>query len=243
MKKVILLNKKEGETPLESLEVFRASHKSYKDAKLTYAGRLDPMARGLLLVLAGEEVKNKEKYLALDKVYEFEVLFGFATDTYDILGKVTDSAILTNSRIDLKKKIKSNLKFFRGKLKQKYPLYSSPNIKKVLKGEEVESPERDVSIKSLKFKKLRKISAKNFFVKNKERIKKVQGEFRQSEIIKVWDEHYLTNKLKFYYVASFEIKCTSGTYVRGIAHDLGVKMDVPALAYTIKRTKVGKWSL
>ena len=37
-------------------------------------------------MLAGEKVHEKEKYLALDKVYEFEVLFGFATDTYDMLG-------------------------------------------------------------------------------------------------------------------------------------------------------------
>ena len=63
MKKVIVLNKKEGETPLEAMEAFRASNKQYKDFKMTYAGRLDPMASGLLLVLVGDEVKNKEKYL------------------------------------------------------------------------------------------------------------------------------------------------------------------------------------
>ena len=60
-KKIILLNKKEGETPLEALEKFRLTNKKYKDVKMTYAGRLDPMATGLLLVLAGEETKNKEK--------------------------------------------------------------------------------------------------------------------------------------------------------------------------------------
>ena len=81
MKKVIVLNKKEGETPLESLENFRAKNKKYQDVKMTYAGRLDPMASGVLLVLAGDETKNKEKYLNLDKEYEFEILFGFATDT------------------------------------------------------------------------------------------------------------------------------------------------------------------
>ena len=53
---------------------------------MTYAGRLDPMASGLLIVLAGEETKNKEKYLNLDKEYLFEVLFGFKTVTYDFLG-------------------------------------------------------------------------------------------------------------------------------------------------------------
>ena len=72
--KIIVLNKKEGETPLEALSNFRAKHKKYKDVKMTYAGRLDPMASGLILILAGEETKNKEKYLTLDKEYSFEVL-------------------------------------------------------------------------------------------------------------------------------------------------------------------------
>ena len=58
MKKIILLNKKEGETPLEALEVFRAKNKIYKNVKKTYDGRLDPMASGLLLILAGDETKN-----------------------------------------------------------------------------------------------------------------------------------------------------------------------------------------
>ena len=63
MKKIILLDKKEGETPLERLQKFRLKNRKYKSVKMTYAGRLDPMASGLLLVLAGEEVKNKQKYI------------------------------------------------------------------------------------------------------------------------------------------------------------------------------------
>ncbi|MEX2029185.1 MAG: hypothetical protein WD963_01745, partial [Candidatus Paceibacterota bacterium] len=115
MKNILLLNKKEGETPLQALDNFRRKNIRYKDAKMTYAGRLDPMARGLLLVLSGEEVKKKEKYLALPKEYEFDILFGFSTDTYDILGKIENSTILTNSRMDIEKKRKENLKYFTGK--------------------------------------------------------------------------------------------------------------------------------
>jgi len=89
MENILLLNKKEGETPLEALNALRHKRgKKYQDIKMTYAGRLDPMASGVLLVLLGEETKNKEKYIALDKEYEFEVLFCVATDTYYILGKV-----------------------------------------------------------------------------------------------------------------------------------------------------------
>ena len=59
MKKIIVINKKEGETPLEALEDFRRKNKEYKDVKMTYAGRLDPLVSGLLLVLAGDEVREK----------------------------------------------------------------------------------------------------------------------------------------------------------------------------------------
>ncbi len=165
MKKIILINKKEGETPLEALENFRKENKEYRDSnkvRMTYAGRLDPMASGLLLILAGDKTKEKEKYLALDKEYEFEVLFGAATDTYDILGLIKHSDILKNvgmlgSLKDLEKVIKKEIKFFTGKFIQKYPVYSSrtvggrPLFTYARSGELVEIPDREVTVKSLKF--------------------------------------------------------------------------------------------
>jgi tRNA pseudouridine55 synthase len=238
---VVILDKKEGETPLEALEVFRRRHKEYKDVKMTYAGRLDPMASGVLLVLTGEEVKNKEKYLALDKEYEFQILFGFATDTHDILGKVTNSTILTNSRIDLEKQIKQNLKHFTGRFRQEYPLYSSKTIKKARAGVRVEREARTVNVKSLKFLKLEKINNKKLLANIERRIKKVEGDFRQAEILKIWrgELNYQGEPLV---IAKFKIKSSSGTYVRGIADALGKRMKIPALAFSIKRTKVGKWA-
>lgn len=250
IKKIILLNKKEGETPLSALSFFRSKNKVYKDVPMTYAGRLDPMASGLLLILVGEETKNKEKYLALDKEYEFEVLFGFATDTYDILGKVTNSTILTNYRIDnLEKLIKNNLKYFKGKFIQKYPIYSSKTVagKPLFQygrdGVEVEIPEREVNVKSLNFLKLRIINNKKLLENIEKRIKKVVGDFRQEEILKIWKKELnpQNKALGDYYVGNFKVKCTSGTYVRGLANSLGKKIGIPALAYAIKRTKIGKY--
>ena len=58
MKKILKLYKKEGETPLEAIERFRRKNPEYRNEKMTYAGRLDPMAEGVLLVLAGNECKK-----------------------------------------------------------------------------------------------------------------------------------------------------------------------------------------
>jgi len=52
-----------------------------------YAGRLDPMAHGVLVLLVGEENKKREKYEKFVKEYLFQCIFGVATDTYDILGR------------------------------------------------------------------------------------------------------------------------------------------------------------
>jgi tRNA U55 pseudouridine synthase TruB len=49
------------------------------------------------------------------------------------------------------------------------------------------------------------------------------------------------NKPQQFYIADFKINCGSGTYVRGIANSLGEKIGIPALAFSIKRTKLGKF--
>lgn len=251
MKQVILLDKKEGETPLEALGVFRRKHPTYAQVPLTYAGRLDPMASGALLVLAGEECKNKEKYLALDKEYEFEVLFGFATDTYDILGKVVakacDEHLGALHRDTLEKEINKNLKYFKGTFIQKYPIYSSktvhgkPLFEYGREGIDVEVPKREVRIKKLQMLYLKKVTSKKLSTDIEKRITKVKGDFRQSEILSLWGE-VLKDKKELYYRAGFKVACGSGTYVRGIAHALGEQMGIPALAYQIKRTKIGKYA-
>jgi tRNA pseudouridine55 synthase len=227
---------------------------------MTYAGRLDPMASGLLLILTGDETKNKEKYLKLDKEYKFEVLFGFATDTYDLLGIPKVNNFLRSSDLrgpvparpfknysplEFRNAILYNLKFFTGKFIQKYPIYSSKTVKgKPLftyarSGEDVETPEREVDVKNFKFIKLRKIDNKKLLENIEKRIKKVQGDFRQEEILKIWREKLMERK--DFYIVNFKIKCSSGTYVRGIANSLGEKLNVPSLAFSIKRTKVGKY--
>lgn len=229
---------------------------------MTYAGRLDPMASGVLLILAGEETKNKEKYLNKDKEYEFEVLFGFSTDTFDILGKISARQDLAESKEvnvkELEKEIKKNIKNFVGESIQKYPMYSSKTVKgKPLfmyarNGEDVEIPERKIFIYKLKLEKIRMIDNKKLFKNIEKRIKKVKGpastrgestrggDFRQKEILKIWENNLKFKDFRFkkFYIAKLKVKCSSGTYVRNIAYSLGKKLNIPSLAFSIKRTKI-----
>ena len=97
--------------------------------KVGHAGTLDPLANGLLVVLIGTETKNSDKYMAGDKEYVFNVLFGIKTKTGDI-----DPLEIKNKKLKIKNKIhKSKLKeiieSLKGKVELKVPAYSAIKVK------------------------------------------------------------------------------------------------------------------
>lgn len=103
VEKFFFLNKKMSQTPLEAIEEWRVGKPEFKNVKLSYAGRLDPLAVGKLIILVGEENKNRKEYERMDKEYYYEVLLGFNTDTFDVLGITQEDknfiTILTNIQI------------------------------------------------------------------------------------------------------------------------------------------------
>lgn len=245
MKPTILLYKNKGETPLECLERFRVSNPVYRDVVMTYAGRLDPMAEGLLLVLTGEECKHKEKYLGLTKTYEFEILWGFETDTGDVLGLVSGQ----NSRIPERTEITKVTPNFLGTQTQTYPAYSSKTVQgKALfvwaregKIQDVLIPKRSMEIFSLVENGERTISGQDMQKQIFENISRVQGDFRQQEIILRWQK--VIDVGRVYTISSFKVECSSGTYVRTLVNDMAHSLATCGVAYSIKRTAVGDYEM
>src|SRR5579862_1783685 len=86
MQKLLPIYKPAGLTPFDIIKKIKLSNTKFANLKIGYAGRLDPLAHGVLLLMIGEETKKRDQYLSLPKSYEFEVIFGLQTDTYDILG-------------------------------------------------------------------------------------------------------------------------------------------------------------
>lgn len=224
MEKVLKLYKELGETPLACLERFRSANAEYAGEKMTYAGRLDPMAEGLLIALVGEECKKKDEYLGLDKEYIFEVLFGIQSDTYDILGIPNVGHRVSNISIE----------DFIGKRIQEYPPYSSRTFQMARDGIDFEPLTKEVEIYKLEQLEEREISARQGLAEILEKIDLVTGDFRQEEIKGAWLGIDLSENL---HIAKFKINCSSGTYVRSLANEMG------GLAYSIKRTRVGNWNL
>jgi len=269
--KIQVVYKKCGQTPLECINELKRANPSLVNLPLTYAGRLDPLAEGVLLILIGDECHKKDEYLNLGKEYEVDVLFGFATDTYDVMGKVVKT-IATSGELferssDLLAKffgklgqtisnsspdsaLSKEILNFTGKINQSYPPYSSRTVNgKPLyqyaregKLDEIEIPSHSVMVEKIEIIKESSIKGIDLLEKIKKDISKVNGDFRQKEIMGEW-ENILKDDNNEYKVIKLKISCGSGVYVRGIANDLGLALGIPALALNIVRTKVGEYGI
>lgn len=237
MEKIINLYKPIGMTPLETIRLFKKQNNIYEKVKVGYAGRLDPMAEGVLLLLVGDENKKINNYFKLDKEYHAKVLLGFISDTYDILG------IAKKKKFIGKEKIKKLFKNFKGECKQEFPIFSSYKIKgKPLfyyalnnKLSEIKIPEKNIEIKEIKINSFREIDNKKLLDKILRKISLVKGNFRQEKIKKKWKALLVKNKK--YFIFDFKVKCSSGTYIRSIAN----KLD--GVLFNLIRTKIGKFDI
>ncbi len=247
MEKVLNLYKKAGETPLECLSRFRKSHPEYADVALSYVGRLDPLAEGVLLVVVGEENKNRELYLHLEKEYDVEVLFGMETDTGDCLGMVTANG---NPNPDMQH-ISDILKSCEGKQIQVYPTYSSKTVRgkplhewaRENKLSEIEIPSHEIVINSIELKKTTTIDSKKLHEEIIQKINSVHGDFRQEKILASWEKFFKKQKAETYTLMKIHVSCGSGAYMRVLSGKIGEKLGTNALAYQIYRRKVGEYEV
>ena len=245
---VVNLYKELGETPLERLERLRTQKPHFEHEILSYAGRLDPMAEGVMLCLVGSANSRRDEYLNMNKEYTLDVLFGFATDTYDILGKVRDSGAVDSLTPST---IKRAINEFRGKQAQEYPPYSSKTVEgKALfewarEGllDTIVVPSRSVNVYDIEITRLYKVKESQLLSYIESSVSKVTGDFRQEEVLRIWKRHLMEKGTREFPAATITLACSSGTYARSIAHGLGAELGVPALALHILRTKVGDYTI
>jgi len=249
MKEVLTIYKKAGETPLEALENFKQKNPEYKSISMTYAGRLDPLAEGVLLVLAGDMVHQKDKYLKLDKEYEAEIILGIKTDSFDILG-------LPNYRHPMSIVEERDVKRFEGDFEFELPAFSSYKIKGPSADEagkplfwwakkgvlgEIKIPKRTTKIYKIDFLGKHQIGSEKLLELILRKISLVKGDFRQEEIKNAWQDllkssvgSLASNRFD---VVKIKVNCSSGTYIRSLANKLG------GVLLGLKRTKVGSYDI
>ncbi len=244
--KTIVGYKKAGEHPLDLLKKIKKQYPALADKKIAYAGRLDPLAEGVVLFVVGEELKNFESYLKLDKEYEAKIVFGFSTDTYDILGISKKGE---EKKPDVSEVIKT-LERFEGDFEFTFPPFSGYKIKKkplfwwALQNRlsEVKMPQKKVQIYSIEMLESGFIKKEKLERDILKKIKAVKGNFRQDEITKNWEKIFEEEKRKEFLFLKARIACSSGCYIRSIADEIGKETKLGAALLHLKRNKVGNYS-
>lgn len=256
MKRTVVLYKGIGETPLEVLRAWQKNNPPYMEGSASYAGRLDPMAEGKLLVLLGEECKKQSHYTKLDKEYEIEVLLDAGSDTGDVLGLIEYSNKKTEPDVDERSEA---LTQERGVHLRAYPVYSSKTVNGVplflhaLKGTlgDIVIPEHEERIYSIKELGAEHVTTETLKARienvlrktpvSDEPSKELGADFRIEAVRTSWEKLFENAGSREFLILKVRVVCGSGTYMRSLAGRLGETFGTKALALSIKRTKIGKY--
>lgn len=197
MNGILVINKPAGMT---SFDVIGKLRKKYGQKKFGHAGTLDPMASGVLVVLAGSATKILPYLSDTDKEYIASIALGTQYDTDDVFGKAEAS-----KPVDMDFDFEKVLAGFAGRQHQKVPKASAKKIhgKKMIDYLRQDQPVPDV--------------------------------YTDIEIygIQALDAGSL----------SFKVDCSTGTYVRSICRDFGLKTGNLAAMKSLVRTKANGFSI
>lgn len=119
--------------------------------KVGHAGTLDPFATGLLIVLVGRATRLAPYLTALDKTYVFDIRLGAVSVTGDPEGPITQTGTPPG-----RDALADALAAMTGPQRQRVPPHSAVKVggerlyARARRGEEVETPERDIVIHALR---------------------------------------------------------------------------------------------
>lgn len=221
---------------LSSHDVVSKARKALQTRKVGHAGTLDPLATGVLVVLAEEATKLSPFLTASNKAYLACVSFGGSSPTLDAEGPLENSQDASELTFET---IEKNLPQFLEMTKQLPPQYSA--IKKggqkaydvARKGESLDLPPRPVAyhtIECLGFAKTRDELPESIQV----------NALNKSFNLASFD---LPEPLAQLPTALFYISVQAGTYIRSFARDIGEAVGIPAHLSGLVRTQSGQFSL
>ncbi len=234
-----------GNTMIQTMDKFKEDNNlNQKLDKVCYCGRLDPMARGLVLLLVGNECKNMDKHLGYNKEYEFEIIFGLSTDTDDPMGIIDTHCIKYYNEEEINyycDKIKEFI--IPQKFNQKFHNYSSKRVNGqpmwqcAQNNITIDIPSHEVEIFNVEYKNIKKYDFnewRNNIINIINNIDK-KNNFRQELIIDMYNNLYLTK----IYALPVKIKVSSGFYVRQLVADIKKNLNISIITFDINRISIG----
>ncbi|GGA58755.1 tRNA pseudouridine synthase B [Pseudoclavibacter endophyticus] len=213
---VLVVDKPSGPT---SHGVVSAGRKALGTRKVGHAGTLDPMASGVLVLGVGVATRLLTFVVGADKEYEATIRLGVRTSTEDAEGELVERASPDELAPLDEAAIDAAMADLRGEIDQVPSAVSAIKVngkrayQRVREGEEVELDARRVTI--FAFDRLG----------TPVRIPGEPGEGPVAIDLRV------------------HVTCSSGTYVRALARDLGDALGVGAHLTALRRTRVGAFSI
>ena len=216
---ILLVDKVEGWT---SHDVVAKSRRALGTKKVGHAGTLDPMATGLLVLGAGPATRLLTHLVGLDKTYTTTIRLGLSTVTDDREGEITAAApaSLVAEVFANQDRITAGVTDLTGPIEQAPSAVGAVRVDgkraydRVRAGEDVVLKKRPVTIHG--------------FDIGEPRILTVPGP--GGEPVEVIDLDAV-------------VRCSTGTYVRALARDLGEKLGVGGHLTALRRTAVGPFSV
>lgn len=238
---MIIINKEAGITMNTFINNYKEKH-NITD-KVCYSGRLDPMARGEIMLLIGNECKMMDIYNKKNKTYTFEIIFGLSTDTDDAMGlfntKYTEPSNITTLVQSIKQYIDIHVgtdimqefhNFSSIKYKGKSLWYYAVNKINITK------PKHKVTLYDAHYSDIKKYNYNEWKDDICTKINNIdkKNNFRQDEIIKQYND----SKFESLYSFPITITVSSGFYVRQFVADIMKHIDFPILTHDINRISI-----
>jgi len=219
------------------------------ERKVGHAGTLDPPAAGVLLVLVGRAgVRLAEYLLDLEKVYLADIHFGLETDTQDYTGRAVGGEV-ARARCLTRDEVQALLPSFTGRIEQVPPMVSAVKVdgrrlhRLAREGREVERPPRVVQVHDFRLLEFRPGRRPG----EVEAAPPGGGTRRSGEpqTAQAAAEALATGTAgrDVLPAARVRVRCSRGTYVRTLAHDLGRSLGTGAHLGFLVRLAVGGFRL
>ena len=220
---LLVLDKPAGCT---SHDVVARCRRTYGQKKVGHAGTLDPDATGVLLVGLGQATRLLQYLSGLPKRYTAEVVLGIATSTLDAMGAVTGTWDMTGVTLEAARAAALSLT---GQISQVPPMVSALKVggrrlhELARAGIEVERAARPVTVSRFDLK-LAPVTGRG------------PGDRADAEL-------EVAAAGGAGPVLAIDVECSSGTYVRSLAADLGAGLGGGAHLRCLRRLAVGSYGV
>lgn len=211
---ILLIDKAEGWT---SHDVVAKTRRAVGTRKVGHAGTLDPMATGLLVLGVGSSTRLLTYLVGLEKVYTATIRLGLETLTDDREGEVTMACEPGQLEALADERIRSKISLFTGDIMQ------APSAVSAIKVDGRRAYDRVRAGEQVELKK-RPVNVSEFELLE---IRRGIAGSAERPLVDL----------------DVRVNCSSGTYIRALARDLGRELAVGGHLTELRRESVGPFQV